>query len=157
MFHLQKILLLLWLAERGLNRDERKREERKTPNAAHIPTTGIMPKNKKVIIRYFSILMVVSSRDPNYLTQAADLTAVPTDGSLESKPRSRSIQDLYSESEMAGDLKRLSSPSLSVISNLKTHLSPLRTPESVQRLKKFEGFDLKPNTDKNGEPNLLVG
>jgi len=136
MFHLQKILLLLWPAERGLNREEGRGEEGQTPNAAHIPPTD-MRKNKKVIIRYFSILMVVSSRDPNYLTQAADLTTVPTDGSLESKPRSRSIQDLYSESEMAGDLKRLSSPSLSVISNLKTHLSPLRTLESVQRLKKI--------------------
>ena len=63
---------------------------------------------------------------------AAELTTVPTGGSLESKPRGRCTQDLYSESEMASDLKRLSVSPLGAISNLKSHLFPLRTLESLK-------------------------
>ncbi|PUU82997.1 hypothetical protein B9Z19DRAFT_1073607 [Tuber borchii] len=74
---------------------------------------------------------------------AAELTTVRTDGSLESKPRGRCIQDLYSESEMASGLERLGTSLLGAISNLKKPLfSPSDTWKRAMTEKKSEGFDL---------------
>jgi len=68
--------------------------------------------------------MSIISRNLNYPYKAADLTRVPVDGNLESKPRNRSLQDLYPESEMANGLNRPAPPPLGAISNLKSHLPP---------------------------------